>query len=92
MSNAAGQGVRKVFAARLFCAAGMFLAVIGAFFISVALNILGMVLGMIGYALGARGLGPATVALSLATLFVGLHLGQGALPGAYDRVTDGLVE
>ena len=78
-------------AARLLCAAGILLAVIGAFFISIALNALGVVLGMLGYALGARWLGPATVILALLTLMVGLLLGQGVLPGAYDRITDGLV-
>lgn len=81
----------KVLVARLLCAVGILLAVIGAFFISVALNVLGMVLGMVGYTLGARRLGPITVVLALLTLVIGLLLGQGVLPGAYDRITDGLV-
>lgn len=92
MSSGINRSTGKVFAGRLLCGAGIFLALIGAFFVSVALNILGMVLGMVGPTLGARRLGPATVVLALLTLVVGLLLGQGVLPGAYDRITDGLVE
>lgn len=86
------QNTGKLFAARALCAIGLLLAIIGAFFISVAMNVLAMVLGMLGYALGARLLGPATVILALLTLLAGLLLGQGALPGAYDRITDGIIE
>jgi type III secretory pathway component EscR len=89
MTPETGNG--KVLAARLLCAVGILLALIGAFFISIALNALGIVFGMLGYALGARWLGPAAVVLALVTLLAGLLLGQGVVPGAYDRITDGLV-
>lgn len=78
----------KLFFARLLCTLGTALALIGAFFVSVATNVLGIVLGMVGYALGARRLGTATIILALVTLVAGLFLGQGVIPGAYDRITD----
>lgn len=68
----------KVFFGRLLCGLGIALAVVRAFFVSIATN----VLGMVGHALGARRLGTLTITLAL-------FLGQGVMPGAYDRITDG---
>lgn len=82
--------MKPVFA-RALGVVGIVLAVIGGFFISIALNMLGIVLGMLGYALGARWLGAATVILALVALVGGLLLGQGVVPGSYDRITDGLL-
>ena len=78
----------RIFFGRLLCGLGIALAVIGAFFVSVATNVLGMVLGMVGYVLGTRRLGTLTIILALITLAGGLFLGQGVVPGAYDRITD----
>lgn len=87
-----GDNQIKILFGGLLCGMGTALAVIGAFFISVATNVLGIVLGMLGYALGTRRLGKLTIILAVVTLVIGLLLGPGALPGAYDRITDGLVE
>jgi hypothetical protein len=78
----------KMFFGRLLCGLGIALAVIGAFFVSVAINVLGMVLGMVAYALGTRRLGTLTIVLALVTLAGGLFLGQGVVPGSYDRILD----
>lgn len=86
MSQDANQ--TKMFFGRLLCGLGIALAVIGAFFVSVAINVLGMVLGMVAYALGTRRLGTLTIILALVTLAGGLFLGQGVVPGAYDRILD----
>lgn len=75
---------------RALCVAGIVLAVIGAFFVSVALGAVGIVLGMVGYALGSRRLGKATVVLGVVSIFVGLLVGQGVMAGGYDRAVDGL--
>ena len=83
-----GQG-RSLFPARVLCVVGMSLAVVGAFFVSVATDVLGMVLGMVGYFLGARVLGTVVVVLSIATLLIGLLVGPVALPGSYDQPTHG---
>ncbi len=69
--------------------AGLILAVIGAYFVSVALGAVGIVLGVVGYALGARRLGAATVVLGVVSIFVGLLVGQGVMAGSYDRAVDG---
>ena len=66
--------------------AGMVLAVVGAYFVSVAL---GVVLGVAGYALGARRLGAATAVVGVVSIFVGLLAGQGVMAGSYDRAVDG---
>lgn len=75
---------------RALCAAGIVLAVIGAYFVSVALGAVGIVLGMVGYALGSRRLGAATVVLGVVSIFVGLLVGQDVMAGSYDRAVDGL--
>jgi len=67
----------------------MSLAVVGAFFVSIATDVLGMVLGMVGYFLGARVLGTVVVILSIATFLIGLLGGPAALPGSYDQPTHG---
>ena len=74
---------------RVLCVAGLILAAIGAYFVSVALGAVGIVLGVVGYALGARRLGAATVVLGVASIFVGLLAGQGVMAGSYDRAVDG---
>ncbi len=84
-----GNGTNISFWGRTLCAAGIVLAVIGAYFVSVALGAVGIVLGVVGYALGARRLGAATVVLGVASIFVGLLVGQGVMAGSYDRAVDG---
>ena len=69
--------------------AGIILAVVGAYFVSVALGAVGVVLGVAGYALGARRLGAATAVAGVASIFVGLLAGQGVMAGSYDRSVDG---
>lgn len=69
---------------------GIVLAVIGAYFVSVALGAAGIILGVVGYALGARRLGTVTVVLGAVSIFVGLLVGQGVMAGSYDRDVDGL--
>lgn len=83
-----GNNQTKIFFGRLLCGLGIALAVIGAFFVSVATNVLGIVLGMVAYVLGSRRLGTLTIILAVVTLAAGLFLGQGVVPGAYDRITD----
>ncbi len=68
---------------------GIVLAVIGAYFVSVALGAVGITLGVVGYSLGARNLGRLTVVVGVVSIFVGLLVGQGVMPGTYDRAVDG---
>ena len=74
---------------RVLCVARIVLAVIGAYFVSVALGAVGIVLGVAGYALGARRLGAAATVVGVASIFVGLLAGQGVMAGSYDRAVDG---
>ncbi len=67
----------------------VFCVPLGALFASIATGAVGVFLGIIGYALGARRLGTTAVVLCTVAMFVGLLIGQGVLPGAYDRVVDG---
>jgi hypothetical protein len=67
---------RSLLPGRVLSITGLFLAVIGAFFVSVAMNGLGMILGMLGYALGSRILGSVASWLSLITIFIGMFFGQ----------------
>ena len=62
---------------------------LGALFVSIATGAVGVFLGITGYALGARRLGALAVVLCTAAMFVGLFVGQGVLPGTYDRAVDG---
>ena len=67
----------------------VFCVPLGALFVSVATGAVGVFLGITGYALGARRLGALAVVLCTAAMFVGLLVGQGVLPGTYDRAVDG---
>ena len=67
---------RSLLPGRMLSITGLILAVIGAFFVSVAMNGLGMILGMLGYALGSRILGSVASWLSLITIFIGMFFGQ----------------
>ena len=67
---------RSLLAGRVLSISGLILAVIGAFFVSVAMNGLGIILGMLGYALGSRILGSVASWLSLITIFIGMFFGQ----------------
>jgi hypothetical protein len=84
-----GEPERSLVPARMLCAVGLGLAVVGAFFVSVGTNVVGIVLGAIGYYLGARVFGIVVIILATVTLFIGLLIGQGAIPGSYDQVMNG---
>ena len=80
----------KVSAGRLLSGiAIVFCVPLGALFVSIATGAVGVFLGITGYALGARRLGALAVVLCTAAMFVGLLVGQGVLPGTYDRAVDG---
>ena len=66
--------------ARILCATGLGFAVVGAFSISVAIDVLGMILGAVGYYLGARVFGVVIIVLSTVALFIGLLTGAGTIP------------
>ncbi|MDP9474237.1 MAG: hypothetical protein M3R38_00780 [Actinomycetota bacterium] len=85
-------GVDSAFVGRALCAFGLALAVIGAYFVSVATEAIGIALGAAGYYLGARTLASATIVLCVVATFVGLLAGQGYVPGPYDGEADGVKE
>ncbi|QIN78375.1 hypothetical protein GBA65_07380 [Rubrobacter marinus] len=85
-------GVDRAFIGRALCICGLMLAVVGAYFVSMATEAVGIALGVAGYYLGARTLGSATILLCTAALFVGLLVGQGFVPGPYDGDADGVKE
>jgi hypothetical protein len=87
-----GEPQRSMLPARILCAIGLGFAVIGAFFISVGTNIVGMILGLVGYYFGARVFGVLVIVLSTVTLFIGLLIGPGAIPGTYDEAVEGLTK
>ena len=87
-----GEPERRLLPARILCAIGLGFAVIGAFFISVGTNVVGMILGLVGYYLGARVFGVLVIVLSTVTLFIGLLIGPGAIPGTYDEAVEGLTK
>jgi hypothetical protein len=87
-----GEPERSLLPARILCANGLGFAVIGAFFISVGTNVVGMILGLVGYYLGARVFGVLVIVLSTVTLFIGLLIGPGAIPGTYDEAVEGLTK
>ena len=89
MQNRARNKDGSALLGRLLCVAGIILALIGAYFVSVALGAVGVVLGVVGYFVGARRLGVAAVVLGVVSIFVGLLVGQGVMAGAYDRAVDG---
>ena len=86
-----GKGL-KVFWGRVLCVFGILLAVVGAYFVSVATEGVGIALGVAGYAFGARTLGITTIVLCVIGMFVGLLVGQGVIPGSYDEPVDGIQE
>ncbi len=67
----------------------VFCVPLGALFVSIATGAVGVFLGIIGYTLGARRLGALAVVMCTTAMFVGLLVGQGVLPGTYDRAVDG---
>ena len=77
---------------RVLCVFGILLAVVGAYFVSVATEGVGIALGVAGYAFGARTLGITTIVLCVIGMFVGLLVGQGVIPGSYDEPVDGIQE
>jgi uncharacterized membrane protein len=85
-------GVERVFIGRGLCVFGLVLAVVGAYFVSMATEALGGALGVAGYYLGARTLASATIVLCVVALFVGLLVGQGFIPGPYDGEAGGVEE
>ncbi len=70
----------------------VFCVPVGILFVSVATGAVGIVLGVVGYSLGARRLGFVAVVLCAAAMFLGLLVGQGAMPGSYDATLDGVKE
>jgi amino acid transporter len=70
----------------------VFCVPVGILFVSVATGAVGIILGMVGYALGARRLGSLAVVLCAAVMFLGLLVGQGAIPGSYDAALDRVKE
>ena len=70
----------------------VFCVPVGTLFVSVATGAVGIVLGVVGYSLGARRLGSVAVVLCAAAMFLGLLVGQGAMPGSYDATLDGVKE
>jgi hypothetical protein len=80
---------RNLIPGRMLCSVGLGFAVLGAFFVSVATNVVGMILGAVGYYLGARVFGVVVIVLSIITLFIGLLIGPGAIPGSYDEIMNG---
>ena len=77
---------------RVLCAVGIVLAIVGAFFVSIASEGIGIALGVAGYLLGARSLGAATVVLCVAAALVGLFVEPYAMPGSYDELVNGIKE
>ena len=62
----------------------------GILFVSIATGVVGIILGIVGYALGARRTGSMAVVLCTVAMFLGLLVGQGAMPGSYDALLDGV--
>ena len=70
----------------------IFCVPVGILFVSVAIGAVGIVLGIVGYTLGARTLGSVAVVLCTAAVFLVLLVGQGAMPGSYDAMLNGVKE
>ena len=70
----------------------VFCVPVGILFVSVATGAVGSILGVVGYALGARRFGSVAVVLCAAVMFLGLLVGQGAMPGSYDATLEGVKE
>ena len=87
------QGSGKVLVGRVLSMIALIFCVpAGILFVSVAIGAVGLVLGIVGYTLGARRLGSVAVVLCTAAMFLGLLVGQGAIPGSYDVMLDGVKE
>ncbi len=83
----------KAFAGRILSAIALVFCVpLGILFVSVATGALGIMLGVVGYALGARRFGSLAVVLRTVAMFLGLLVGQGATPGSYDAMLEGVKE
>ena len=83
----------KVLVGRALCVVALLFCVpVGVLFVSVATGAVGIVLGVAGYLLGARSLGRLAVVACTAAMFLGLLVGQGAIPGSYDALLDGIKE
>jgi ABC-type transport system involved in cytochrome c biogenesis permease subunit len=83
----------KALIGRVLCAVALLFCVpVGVLFVSVATGAVGIVLGVVGYLLGARGLARLAVVLCTAAMFLGLLVGQGAIPGSYDALLYGIEE
>ncbi len=86
-------GSAKALVGRIFSTfAVLFCVPVGVLFVSIATPAVGIVLGVAGYALGARRLGGVAVVLCTVAMFLGLLAGQGAIPGSYDAILDGVKE
>ncbi len=86
-------GVGGIFVGRVLSVVALVFCVpVGVLFVSVATGAVGIMLGVVGYTLGARRLGALAVVLCTAAMFLGLLVGQGAMPGSYDAVLDGIKE
>ncbi len=68
----------------------IFCVPLGILFVSVATGAVGIILGVVGYVLGSRRLGSLAVVLCTAAVFLGLLVGQGAMPGSYDAALNGV--
>jgi hypothetical protein len=68
----------------------VFCVPVGILFVSVATGAVGIILGIVGYVLGARRLGSVAAVLCAAAMFLGLLVGQGAIPSSYDAALDGV--
>ncbi len=69
---------------------GIVLAIVGAFFVSIASEGIGIARGVAGYLLGA--LGVTTIVLCGAAALVGLFVGPYAMAGSYDELVNGIKE
>ncbi len=67
----------------ILAAIGLILAIVSAFYISAATAFFGIVLGGLAYARGGRRFAVLVVILSTIALFIGLFVGQSAVPGSY---------
>ncbi len=91
MAGEAGLG-RVLVGRVLSVIALLFCVPVGIVFVSIATGAVGVVLGIVGYALGARRVGSVAVVLCAVAMFLGLLVGQGAMPGSYDALLDGVKE
>ena len=81
-----------LFWGRALCVAGILQALLGAYFVSIALGAIGAFLGVAGYFLGTRKLGVATIVVGMVSIFVGLFIGQGGTTISYDATLNGIKE